>query len=109
MLTLIGGNVGHGCKDICGVRSCTLDAVTVVNPSLSSLGIHIEVLKVVIKINGTSTEVTTEESSMGGEDRRNVNAPLPAEWETDTSKPFVEMRNDSFVLLMVRELQGFIC
>jgi hypothetical protein len=41
--------------------------------------INIKVLQVVIEINTSCTEVSSEESSVGGKDGGYVDMPLPAE------------------------------
>lgn len=81
--------------------STTFYAVSVVNASLSSLGITIEPLQVVVKINGASTEVAAEKGSVGGEDGGDVDSSLLAKREGNTSEPLVELCNDSPLLFVV--------
>jgi hypothetical protein len=59
MLALISGDMGHSGEDICTVCSTPFDAVAVVDATLSSFMIDVEVLQVVVEINGTCTEITT--------------------------------------------------
>jgi hypothetical protein len=51
MLALVCGDVGYGREDISGVRSGTLDAVTMVDTTLSCFSIAIKVLEVVVEID----------------------------------------------------------
>lgn len=60
-------------------------AVSVVDTTLSSFGIHIKVLQVVIEIDGTGAEVSAEQSRVGGENGGDIDLSLSAEWESNTS------------------------
>ena len=44
MFGFVCSDVGDGCEDIAGVGRSSFDAVSVVDPTLSSLRIHIKVL-----------------------------------------------------------------
>ncbi len=44
MLAFVCGDVRDGREDIAGMSSCALDAVTMIDPTLASLRIHIKVL-----------------------------------------------------------------
>jgi len=68
--------------------------VPVVDTPLSSLMINIKVLQVVIEINTSSTQVSTEQSSVGGKDGSYVNMPLSAKGNSETGLPFVEVGYD---------------
>lgn len=94
MLRLVCSNVGNGGKDIAGVCGGALNAVSVVDTTLSSFRVNVKVLQVVVEIDGTSAQVSPEKSRVGGEDCGHINATLLAEREGDTRKPFVEMGND---------------
>jgi hypothetical protein len=63
-------------------------------------------LQVVVEVYRASTQVATEESSVGGEDGGYVDVALLAKWYRDTSQPLVELYNDSSLLLMVNILQS---
>jgi hypothetical protein len=51
VLGLEGGNVRNSGEDVASVGSSSFNAVSVVNSSLSSLGIDIEPLKVVVEVH----------------------------------------------------------
>lgn len=78
MLTLVCSNVRDCCKDIGRVCRSTLDAVPVVDTTLAGLGITVKVLKVVVEINRSSAQISSEESSMGGEDGGDIYSSLLA-------------------------------
>lgn len=75
-----------------------------VDTPLSSLVIHVKVLQVVVEVYRSSTEISTQEGSMGGEDGSDVDMPLSAERDSQTGLPFVEMGNNGSVCLSGREL-----
>jgi hypothetical protein len=56
--------------------------------------IDIKVLQVVVEINTTSTQVPSEQSSVGGENGSHVDMPLSAKGNSETGLPFVEMSYD---------------
>lgn len=70
----------HGCEDVAGMRRGSFDTVSVVNSALSSLGIHIKVLEVVVEIDGARAKISAEESCMSGEDGGDINSALLAQW-----------------------------
>jgi hypothetical protein len=94
MFGLVSGDVRDGSKDICAVCGRTFDAIPVVDTTLSGLVIDIEVLKVVVKVDGASTQVPAEEGRMCREDGGDVDVPLPTEGNGHPGLPFVEMRDD---------------
>lgn len=51
MLTLVGGDVRDGGKDIGGVGGGTLDAVAVIYSTLARLGVYIKELQIIVEIN----------------------------------------------------------
>ena len=53
--------------------------------------IDVEVLKVVVKIDATRAEVTTQKCCMCGEDSGDIDVAFPAEGDSDASLPFVKM------------------
>lgn len=66
----------------------------VIDSSFPCLVVHIEVLQVVVEIDGSSTKVSPEEGSVGGEDGRDVDVSLPAERDGETGLPLVEVGDD---------------
>jgi hypothetical protein len=76
----------------------------VVDTPLSSLVVDIKVLQVVVEINTSSTQVPSQQSSVGGENGSDVDMPFPAKSNSETSLPFVEMGYDCSVLLSGCEL-----
>lgn len=100
MLALVCGDMRNGGEDIGGVRSGALDAVSVVNASLSGFSIHIKVLEVIVEVDRASTEVATEKGGMRGENGGHVDAAPLAERYCYTCKPLVELDNDGPLLLM---------
>jgi hypothetical protein len=104
VLALVRRNVGNRGENIARMCGRTLNAVSVVNSTLSSFRIHIEPLQIVVEINRTSAKVTSQESSVRSEDRGNVDPSLAAERQSDTGEPLVEMRDDSLRRLMADEL-----
>jgi hypothetical protein len=102
-------NVRDGSEDISAVGSRSFDTVSasqlsccqiierdvpVIDTPLSSLVINVKVLQVVVEINTSSTEVSSEESSVGGKDGSYVDMPFPAEGNGETGLPFVEVGYD---------------
>lgn len=100
MLALVCGDVGDCCEDIGRVRRGSLNAVAVVNTTLSSLSVHIKVLEVVVEINRASAKIATKEGGVGGEDGGNVDAALLAEGYCYTCQPLVELDDDGSLLLV---------
>jgi hypothetical protein len=100
MLALVCGNVRDGSKDLGRVGSAALDAISVVDAALSCLSIHIEVLQVIVKVDGPRAKVSAEESGVGGEDGGHVNATPLAERHGDASKPLVELGDDCALLIV---------
>ena len=97
MLRFVRGNMRHRRKHIRTMRRRTFYAIPMIDPALARLMIDIKVLKVVVEIDGTGTEVSTEESSVGCEDCRNVDVALSAEGDSEASLPFVEMGDNGLV------------
>lgn len=84
VLTLISCDVGDSGEDVGRVGCSALNAVSVVDTTLSSFGIHVKVLQVVVEIYGSSAKISAEESSVGGKYGGNINATLLAEGKRDT-------------------------
>lgn len=49
--------MGDSCEDVTRMSSGTFNAISMVDTTLSSLGIDIKELQVVVEINGASTEI----------------------------------------------------
>lgn len=91
MFTFVGGDVGDSCEDVCTMGCGTFDAVPVVDTTFSSFMVYIKVLEIVVEIDRAGTEVSTEEGSVGGENGGDIDVTFTAEWDCETSLPFVEM------------------
>ena len=104
MFALVGGDVGDGRKDVGRVRCGSLDAVPMVDPPLACFSINIEVLQVVVEVNRAGAEVSAEQRSMGREDGGQVDLPLLAQGQSNTSQPLMEVSNDRTLLLVRDEL-----
>jgi len=76
----------------------------VVNASLSSFVIDVKVLQVIVKVDTSSTEIPAKESSVSGEDGRDINMTLSAQGNSQPGLPLVEMGNDGLFGLAGREL-----
>ncbi|KAH6611194.1 hypothetical protein Trco_001214 [Trichoderma cornu-damae] len=74
MLRFKGGDVRDCREDVARMSGGTLDAIPMVDATLSCLGIDVKVLEMVVEINRAGTEVSPQKSGMGGEDGRNVNS-----------------------------------
>lgn len=68
--------MGDSSEDVARMSSSTFNAIPMVDTALSSLGIDIEELQVVVEINRAGTEIPSQESGMGREDGRNINPSL---------------------------------
>jgi len=66
-----------------------------IDTTLSGFMINIEILQVIVEIDGTSTELSTEERCVCCEDRRHVYLSFTAKRDGHASLPLVKMSNDS--------------
>ena len=80
-----------------------------VDTPFTSLVVDIKVLEVVVEIDTTRTQVSSEQSSVGGKDGSNVDMPLSAEGDSETSLPFVEMGDNSSLGFSACELGVSSC
>lgn len=94
MLAFVRGDVTDGGEYVSAVCGGTLDAIPVIDATLASFMVDIKVAEVIVKIDATGTEVTTEEGGMGGEDGCDVNVAFATKGDTHTREPFVEVRDD---------------
>ena len=76
----------------------------VVDTSLARLVVDVKVLQVVVEIDASGTQVSSEEGSVGGEDGGDVNVSFSAQGNSKTGLPFVEVSNDRRLRLSRREL-----
>lgn len=86
--------MGDGGKDIGAVGSRAFDAISVVDTTLPRFVIDIEVLKIIVEVDGASAEVSAQECCMSCKDSGDIDVPLPAERNGDPGLPFVEVRNN---------------
>ena len=86
--------MGHSRKDIASMGRCTFDAIAMIYASFAGLGIDVEVLQIIVEIDGTGAEVSSEERRMCREDCRHVYSSLLRQWQCDAGQPFVEMDNN---------------
>jgi uncharacterized protein (UPF0212 family) len=93
MLSLVGGDVGDGGKDVCTVGRAPLDAVAVVDTALAGLVVDVKVLEIVVKVDAARTEIATEEGRVGGEDGCDVDVALATQRNSEPRLPFVEVGN----------------
>jgi len=106
MFGLVSGDVRDGSEDICAVCGRTFDAISVVDTTLSGFVIDIKVLKVVVKVDRASAQVSAEEGRVCREDGGDVDVPLPTERNGHPGLPFVEMRDNGNVELPGKILNG---
>jgi hypothetical protein len=81
MFTFVGRDMAHRGEHVRGVSGCTFDAVAVVYPALAGFVVNVKELQIVVEVDGAGTQISTEESGVGGEYRRNVNSSFSAEGE----------------------------
>jgi len=94
MLTLVCRNMGDGRKDISTMSSRTFNTVSVINATFSGFVIDIEVLKIIVEIYRTSTEIPAEKSGVGSEDGSDVDMTFTTEGDSEASLPLVKVGDD---------------
>jgi len=95
MFSFICSDVRDGGEDICTVCRGAFDAISVIDTTLSGFVINVKVLKVVVKVNGSSTQVSAQKGRVCRENRGDIDVPVPTERNGDPCLPFVEMCHDS--------------
>lgn len=105
MFTLVRGNVRNGGEDIGTVSGGTFDTISMVDPPLSCFVIDVEILEVVVKVDGASAEIAAEKCCVCGEDGRDVDVPFTAKWNSEPSLPLVKVGDDSGCQLPCNILQ----
>lgn len=104
MLALVCRYVGNRGEDVACVGSGTLDAVPVINAALACLGVHVEMLQVVVEIDRTGTEVTAQQCRVRSEYGRDIDLSLFGKRQRDAGQPFVKMRDDRSLFLVGHKL-----
>ena len=86
--------MGYSGEDICTMGCAAFDAISVVYTTLSCLVVNIEILKIVVKINGASAEIAAKKSGVSGEYGSDVNVSFPTQWDSNASLPLMKVGND---------------
>ena len=60
MFAFVGCDVGNSCEDIAGMGCGAFDTISVIDATLSRFGIHIKILKIVVEVHRSSTEISSE-------------------------------------------------
>ncbi len=72
-----------------------LDAIPMVDSAFARLMVDVKVLQVVVKVHGTSAEISAEQRCMSGENSSDVDMTLATKRDSKASLPFVEVCHDS--------------
>ena len=91
MLCLFCRYLGNGTKDVGTVDSCSLQTVSMINLSITSLFVNIKIRKVVVKVQIGSTEVPPEKGSMSGEQGGYLRLLHSQQYQPHPSQPLVEL------------------
>lgn len=105
MFAFVGSDMRNGREDVRAVRRGTLDAIAVVDPAFACFVIDIEILQVVVKINGARAEITSKQCCVGRKNSRNIDVSFAAQRNGKSSLPLMEMCDDSLRELMRHILQ----
>ena len=108
MLRLVSRDMANSGKDVRAVSCRSLDTVAMVDATLAGFMINIEVLKIVVEVDGACAEVSAEKGCVGGEDCGDVDMPLSAEGDCEASLPLMEMGDDGLVQSVGGVLSGII-
>jgi hypothetical protein len=106
MLTLVRSYMRYSSEYIGAVCSGALNTVSVVDSALSGFVVDIEVLEVVVEVDGAGTEVSTKECGMRREYGRYVDMTFPTKGDSEACLPFMEVGDDSCVKLARHILQN---
>lgn len=104
MLGFVGSDVRDSGKDVAAVGCGTLDTVTMVDTTLASFMVDVKVAKVVVKVDGPGTEVSSKQGGVGCEDGGDIDMTLAAQGDAHTSEPLVEVCDHGRSFLMGHEL-----
>jgi hypothetical protein len=99
MLTLVRSYMRYSSKYIGTVCGGALDTVSVVDSALSGFVVDIEVLEVVVEVDGAGTEVSAKEGGVRREYGRYVDMTFATKGDSEASLPFVEVGDDGCVEL----------
>lgn len=106
MLRFVRSNMGDCSEYIGGVGGGPFNAVSVINAAFSSFVVDIKILKVVVKIDRASTEVSPQECCVGRKDSGHIKVTLTDQGDGYTGLPLVKMADDG--LDRMRSLCSFI-
>lgn len=76
-----------------------------VDSSLSGFLVYIKVLEIVVEVDASGAEVSSEQGGVGGEDGRDVDVSLSAERDGETGLPLVEVSDDGRLSVVDGELK----
>ena len=99
MLALVRGDMGDGSENVRAMSRGALNAVTVVDAALSGLVIDIEVLEVIVEVDGARAKIAAEEGRVGGKDGGDIDVPLATEGDGEPRLPLVEVGDHGAVEL----------
>ena len=99
MLTLVRCYMRYGGENVCAMCGGALDAVSVVNPAFSCFVVDVEVLEVVVEVDGAGAEVSAKEGGVRCEDSGHINMAFAAEGDGEARLPLVKMGDDGCVEL----------
>lgn len=99
MFTFIGSNMTNSRKDIRAMCSTSLNAITMIDSSLTSFVVNVKITKLVIEVNWTGTQITTQQCCVSGKYRSDIDFTLFDQWNCNACEPFVKMSNDSWTRL----------
>ena len=86
--------MGYGGEDICTMGCAAFNAISVVYTTLSCLMVDIEILKIVVKIDGASAEIAAKKSGVSGEHSSDVDMSLSTKRNSNTGLPLMKMCDD---------------
>ncbi len=105
MLAFICCDMRHGCEHIGTMCSGAFDAIAMVDTAFAGLVVDIEILEIVVEVDGTCAEVSAEKSGVGREYGGDVDVSLPAERNCQPRLPLMEVRDDGLVEIVGDELK----
>lgn len=91
MFAFVGRDVRNGGEYVGAVGCRAFDAVSVVDTAFASFMVNVKVLKVVVKVDGASTEISAQEGSMGSEDCCYIDMAFATERDGEAGLPFVKV------------------
>ena len=100
MLAFVCSDMRNRSENIRTVCRRTFDTVSMVYAAFTSLMIDIEILQVVVEIDGPRAQVSSEKCGVCCEDGGDIDMSLAAERNRKPGLPLMKMRNDGFCELM---------